>query len=167
MKKLFAILLVLSMALTFAACSGGSAPVAPTTAQTGSDGDVDIGAVYMAIAPLFKDNEPREHDADFIENIYGISKDLIKDSACVTYDMGDYAFSGEIVMIEATDKDAAATVKEALEKRLDDMKKQLSEYEGASIDNELANRIEVIQRGNCVAFFYSDQYDAMAEAFNK
>ena len=72
-----------------------------------------------------------------------------------------------IVMIEATDKDAAQTAYDALAKRLDDMKKQLADYEGASIDNALANKIEILQKGNCVAFFYSDHYDEMVSAFNK
>ncbi len=161
MKRIIAVILALTLCLCFAACSKGGSGNEP------ADSNVNIETVYAAISPIFENNDPREHDADFISNLYGINTDLIKSSKCVTYDMGDYAFSGEIVMIEAVDKDAAQTAYDALSKRLDDMKKQLADYEGASIDNELANKIEILQKGNCVAFFYSDHYDDMVAAFNK
>lgn len=166
MKKTALVLSVFMLLLCLAGCAHEVVVAEPTTGSADTKaGEVDIGEVYMSISNYFNDKEPREHDKDFIANNYLIEAELIKNSECVTYTMGDYAFSGEIVLVEAVDNNAAKTVFDALDKRLEDIRNQAKSY--AEADYNLASEVEVLQRGNCVALFYSDNFAEMAEIFNK
>ena len=88
-----------------------------------------------------------------LSSLYGIKESDVKQTAC--FITGESPFPGEIVMIEAVDKDAASAIESQLKKRLEDFKEQSKSYDE---DNyKLAQNCSVDRKGLIVTMFLSSQ----------
>ena len=92
----------------------------------------------------------------------GITEDMVKNSASFSASSGA-AFAQEVVMVEAVDESAAATVAEKLETRLSTIAEQAASYDPDSL--ALAEKCKVVTDGVYVGMFFSSHYDDMAAAF--
>lgn len=75
----------------------------------------------------------------------------------------DGVFPDEIVMIKATDADAAKRIEEKLNKRLEEVKVQSESYDAENY--ALAQECKVIKEGNYVALFLSAKHADMEKIF--
>ena len=90
------------------------------------------------------------------------TEDMVKNSASFSASSGA-AFAQEVVMVEAVDESAAATVAEKLETRLSTIAEQAASYDPDSL--ALAEKCKVVTDGVYVGMFFSSHYDDMAAAF--
>ena len=77
-------------------------------------------------------------------------------------DSSGAAFAQEVVMVEAFDEYAAATVAEMLETLLSTIAEQAAYYDPDSL--ALAEKCKVVTDGVNVGIFFSSHYDDMAAA---
>lgn len=169
---LVAVLLTLVMALSLAACGGGSEDPAPAgstddtqTQQSGTQepaAAVDLTALREKMVTDFALTDVLPVETDALENIYGITADQVKSSASCNAASGA-AFPQEIVMIEAVDETAAAAVAGKLENRLSAIAEQAASYDPDSL--ALAEKCKVVTDGVYVGMFFSSHYDDMVAAF--
>ena len=154
MKKLICTLLAVVCMFSLFACGSG----AESTAK-----DIDINAVKeQIIADLSMDGAMDLAPARLLA-LYGIDEADIAESACfVTM---DGIFPDEIVMIKATDADAADRIEAKLNTRLDEIKVQSQSYDPENY--AIAQECKVLREGNIVAMFMSAKHADMEVIFNK
>ena len=70
----------------------------------------------------------------------------------------------EIVLVEATDKDAAAEVKKALDARFQSIKSTYASYNAE--EKAIIDKCSVTQSGNYVTMVAADDYDGIMEIVN-
>ena len=122
-------------------------PVEETNVST------DLEGVKNAIITIVGIESPTDIKASDLSNLYGIEEADVKRSAC--FITGESPFPGEIVMIEAIDKDAASVIESQLKKRLADFKEKAKSYDE---DNyKLAQNCSVDRKGCVVTMFLSSQ----------
>ncbi len=113
----------------------------------------DLEGVKNAIITIVGIGSPTEIKTSELSSLYNIKEADVKQSAC--FITGESPFPGEIVMIEATDKDAASAIEAQLRKRLKDFKEQSKSYDE---DNyKLAQNCSVDRKGCVVTMFLSSQ----------
>lgn len=148
MKRMTAAVLLLVLMLT--AC-GGSAAVT-----------VDLASVKQTMITDLQIVDPLDIPAERLEDLYNISAESVKTSACFIT-MGG-AFPDEIVMVEAVDAKAAQEIAQKLEARLADVTNQAQNYDADSFALLKACKVETA--GNYVHLFISAQSAQMREIFN-
>lgn len=148
MKRMIAAVLLLVLMLT--AC-GGSAGVT-----------VDLASVKQTMITDLQIVDPLDIPAERLEDLYNISVESVKTSACFIT-MGG-AFPDEIVMVEAVDAKAAQEIAQKLEARLADVTNQAQNYDADSFALLKACKVETV--GNYVHLFISAQSAQMREIFN-
>ncbi len=149
MKKLLCAALALVMMLSLAACGG-------TTA------DVDVAAVKTEIINTVPVADSIDISTDKLMSLYGIDAASVADNASFLV-MSDI-FPAEIIMIKATDADAAADVAAKLQTRLDNLKVQSQSYDAESY--AIAQACTVMTDGVYVAMFFSEHGAQMEEIYN-
>ena len=164
--SLAAIVLTLTMALSLAAC--GEEPGTNENTENGQNQTssnetgktVDLAALRTQFVTDYSLTDVLEVETEGLNNLYGITEDMVKNSASFSASSGA-AFAQEVVMVEAVDESAAATVAEKLETRLSTIAEQAASYDPDS----LAEKCKVVTDGVYVGMFFSSHYDDMAAAF--
>ena len=163
--SLAAIVLTLTMALSLAAC--GEEPGTNENTENGQNQTssnetgktVDLAALRTQFVTDYSLTDVLEVETEGLNNLYGITEDMVKNSASFSASSGA-AFAQEVVMV---DESAAATVAEKLETRLSTIAEQAASYDPDSL--ALAEKCKVVTDGVYVGMFFSSHYDDMAAAF--
>ena len=162
--SLAAIVLTLTMALSLAAC--GEEPGTNENTENGqnqtSSNETGKTVDLAALRTQFVTDYSLTDVLEGLNNLYGITEDMVKNSASFSASSGA-AFAQEVVMVEAVDESAAATVAEKLETRLSTIAEQAASYDPDSL--ALAEKCKVVTDGVYVGMFFSSHYDDMAAAF--
>ena len=132
--SLAAIVLTLTMALSLAAC--GEEPGTNENTENGQNQTssnetgktVDLAALRTQFVTDYSLTDVLEVETEGLNNLYGITEDMVKNSASFSASSGA-AFAQEVVMVEAVDESAAATVAEKLETRLSTIAEQAASYD--------------------------------------
>lgn len=148
MKRFLIILFVLLLVVATSGCGNTNV-------------EVDIVEVKEAIISELEIADPLDLPVERLQDLYGISTDLIKSSACFIT-MGG-AFPDEIVMVEAVDAAAVKVISEKLEARLADVKNQAQNYDAESF--ALLEKCEVRTTGAYVTLFISALSSEMQSVF--
>ncbi len=121
----------------------------------------DIVAIRDAMINKFGAEDAIPFESDLLLDLYGISDQDVEKSGC--YMTLDGVFPQEIIMIKATDKDAAGRIITALEKRLSEVKIQSESYDPENY--ALAQKCNVQSRDLYVTLFLSPHFNTMTEMF--
>lgn len=100
-------------------------------------------------------------DTAMLLNMYGIEEADVEE--CASFTTMDGVFPDEIIMVKATDKDAADRVEEKLETRLEAVLTQSQNYDAENY--AIAQKCKVIREGEVVALFISANHETMQEIF--
>ncbi|MBQ2943335.1 MAG: DUF4358 domain-containing protein [Ruminococcus sp.] len=150
MKRIFSIVLAALCLLSLAACTDSATK------------DIDIAAVKEQIITDLAIEGAMDVESDRLLNLYGIAAEDVAESACFVTIEG--VFPDEIVMVKATDADAAKRVAESLNTRLDEVKVQSQSYDPENY--AIAQECQVLTEGNVVALFLSPKHAEMEEIFS-
>ena len=158
--SLAAIVLTLTMALSLAAC--GEEPGTNENTENGQNQTssnetgktVDLAALRTQFVTDYSLTDVLEVETEGLNNLYGITEDMVKNSASFSASSGA-AFAQEVVMVEAVDESAAATVAEKLETRLSTIAEQAASYDPDSL--ALAEKCKVVTDGVYVGMFFSSR----------
>lgn len=123
---------------------------------------IDLTEVRDAIIARLEVQDPLMLEADVLFELYGITEDLIAQSACYVTMSG--TFPDEIILIEAVDTASANLVAEALQKRMDEVLVQSKTYDAENY--AAAQACRVWRNGLHVALILSPQHEAIAECYN-
>lgn len=151
MKRLVCAVLLIVMMLSLVACGSGSPR------------EIDIKAVKEQIIFELSIEGALDLASERLLALYGIEEADILESACFVT-MGG-VFPDEIVMIKATDADAADRIEAKLNTRLDEIKVQSQSYDPENY--AIAQQCKVIREGTVVALFMSAKHADMEAIFNK
>lgn len=149
MKKIFAIILLVAMVCTLAACGGK---------KGGNTADLPAVMEKFALGEEMMSLET----ADLMDS-YGIAAEDVKQFAAAVSTTGINC--DEIVMIEATSAEAAARVKTALDNRY---QAKLAETENYLPDEyAIIKTCSVNVKGNYVAMIVGPDAEAMVKTYNE
>ena len=153
MKKFVVILLTLCLVFALTACGG------KTETNTNSTKTVDLPAVYAGFGLNSEDMLPLA-ETDLME-YYGIDAANVKQFAGAVNLTGISA--EEIVLIEAVDANAAASVKAQLDARYDSKAAQMKDYlpDQYAIIEKCSVRVD----GNFVAMIVSENAETYVAAY--
>ncbi len=143
MKRFTALLLCLLMLMTFAACG--------ETAK-----EPDLGAIKTEIVDTLG-IEAKDMNTKLIAGQRGFSEEMVAESASFT--TPGAVFDDEVYMFKATDADAASTIADKLNGRLNELKKQTQSY--SPEDAAIVEQCSVLTNGNYVAMFFSANREQM------
>ena len=152
MKRFIAIIVAVLSLLALTACGSNAGE---------TNKEIDIDSVKSKIISDLSIEGAMDVDAGRLIDLYGIEEKDIEKSAC--YVTMDGVFPDEIVMIKATDADAAKRIEEKLNKRLEEVKVQFESYDAENY--ALAQECKVIKEGNYVALFLSAKHADMEKIF--
>lgn len=177
---LIALMLTLTLALALCACGGDDEPVTDDPATTpsqsdpaGTDGDttdpaqtagVDLEALKAQMIADCGITDYIDVPAENLASVYNLGADAIVNAAAFNAMTGG-AFPEEVVMIQATNEDAATAMATQLEARLTQIADQAASYDPVSL--ELAENCPVVTSGCYVGLFFTTHYDAMTAAFTQ
>lgn len=150
MKKIFAIVLSLIMALSLASC-GDAAPEC-----TASLGDIYAKITESIDMPY----EKLELSADDLLDYYGIDGSKFTEVVAVQDACG---YKDEIVMLKAADEAAAAEAVTALNEHIEYQKETMKNYDPAQYEILTSSKVEA--EGLWVAMFISGSQDEMTEIY--
>ncbi len=154
-KSLFAIILCLVLSLSFVACGDEA------TAK-----DVDLSEVMTEVNTkygLSDDNMSTISDLDTLELYYGIKAEDVKQYAAETTKT-PASDATEIILVEATDAEAAKRVKECLEKEYNRLASNSASYSPELLDVVGASKVETV--GNFVTLIVHEQAKEVTETVN-
>ena len=162
-KRFLAVVLAAAAIMTagLTAC-GDSSSSGSESAASQSAGESSRSAAEVADALKdgveFKDslNEP---DKNIIEKLYGLSEDMYKEGKLYIGSGG--ATAEEIACFTANDADGAAKIKEAYEKRVEDLKKTFENYVPEEMDK--LNDPVIVTKGDSVYMCLSNDNDKAKE----
>ena len=100
--------------------------------------------------------------SEALVNVYGLDPAGIAEAAGYNASSAG-AFPQEIILVKAVDADAAAAVAEAFNNRLGNIAAQAESYDPDSL--ALAQKCQVVTKGDYVGLFFSEHYDQLAELF--
>ena len=179
--SLTAALLLLMLAL--AGCGGNAEEPAETTEDTQAAETVEpaqdtqeeaVDAAATSSAGLSQLADQMIADAGIADaipvpqenlvKVYGLDESQIVEAVGYNASSGG-AFPQEIILVQAVDEAAAAAVSDAFLTRLSDIAQQAESYDPDSA--ALAQSCQPVQAGSCVALFFSDQYETLAQMFNE
>lgn len=170
MKKILCLVLAAIMALALVACSNGGSDAADETkapAETQSQGvvddrDIDIAALGEKMVTELN-VEARKLSVDALGELYDIDTSDVADASSYIADGG--SFPDEIIIVKATDSEAAARVQALLEARLETVREQSRNYDEQNYAQ--AQECKVMTSGSYVALFVSSQHAAMESMFEE
>ena len=149
-KKISAIVLAIVMLCSLAACAGVTKK------------EVNLATIKSEI--LEKTGaEPLELDEDNFYRSYGIEASKLKTNESYVV-LTEALFPDEVILVEAVDEEAAKFVVEQLEAHLEDTMSQATGYDEAGL--AIAKGTKVIQNGNYVAMFFSQDREEMEAIYN-
>ena len=119
--------------------------------------DVDLSEVYTKITENSNLSESE------LTSLYGIDMDEVKQYAGSITMVS--TSSDEIIMLEATDSNAAADLKEKVDNRYEAKLNEMRDY--LPDEYEKINACSVYSEGNYVAMFISDDSATMTEIFTE
>lgn len=108
-----------------------------------------------------EDSMPIETES--LNSLYGIDSALVKQSASFVTMSG--TFPHEVIMVEATDKEAVKTLEEALGKKLAEVMVQSKSYDAENY--KLAQQCKVSVKGNFVTLFLSPDHAQIQTILDK
>lgn len=153
MKKLIALMMTLVMTLSLAACS-----------QSGNSGKTaDLPKVLETMKSEVGFSDVIELDEGGLKTNYGIEAEDVKQFAALVDASGIKC--EEVVLIEATDADAAKRVKEQLDKRLESKLAQNKDY--LPEQYAIIKKCSVEQDGNYVSMIVGEQHEKLTEIYQK
>lgn len=153
-KRMAAVLLILTMAALCAACGGSGGQKKTGDVQQIYD-DIAAHAQLPAMMPV---------GGDLVLDYYGIDLDDCEEALFMVYD-GDQMLADEIVLIRAKDAAAAKAIKERLDARM--------QYKADENDGYLPEQYEVVKKGKVLqdglrlALFVSPDIDTVLEVYNQ
>lgn len=153
MKRIICLVIAVVCVLSLFACNKGE----DTPAK-----DIDIQVLKEQIITDLKVEGPRNLAPERLLALYGIAEKDIADSAC--YVTMDGVFPDEIVIIKATDEEAAKRVESKLNTRLEEIKIQSQSYDAENY--AIAQECKVLKAGNTVALFMSPKHTDMEAIFS-
>lgn len=126
--------------------------------------DVDLSEVYTKITENSNLSEDMSEISESeLTSLYGIDMDEVKQYAGSITMVS--TSSDEIIMLEATDSNAAADLKEKVDNRYEAKLNEMRDY--LPDEYEKINACSVYSEGNYVAMFISDDSAAMTEIFKE
>lgn len=152
MKKILSLLAVLVLAITMVGCS-----------QDNSNKSADLPKVLETMKSEVGFSDVIELDESGLKSNYGIDADDVKQFAALVDASGIKC--EEVVMIEAKDADAAKTVKEQLDKRMESKLAQNKDY--LPEQYAIIKKCSVEQSGNYVSMIVGEQHEKLTEIYNK
>lgn len=169
MKKIICALLILLCAMSLFACTdsdnGKTGDNSVTVIDTQTDvktDNVNLTDIKNRIIDECGIEGAMDIDTYMLLNLYGIEEADVADSACFTTMEG--VFPDEIIMIKAKDSDASKRITEKLGNRLEAVLAQSKNYDAENY--EIAQKCEVITKGDIVALFVSAKHEQMQEIFS-
>ncbi len=153
-KRISALVLVMISLLSFAACKPETDDATPKT--------VDLIAIRNELYEKTNATDPIEINKEEFYRLFGIEADKIKVSA--SYMVSNEIFPDEIMMVEASDAEAAKEVAEKLQIHLDEITAQATGYDAKG--QAIAEATTIIVKGNYIAMFFSQQRETMEEIYN-
>lgn len=152
MKKLMTLAMMLILTLTMAACS-----------QNGDAGkNADLPKTLETMKTEVGFNDVVELDMDGLKTNYGIDGEDVKQFAALVDASGIKC--EEVVLIEAKDADAAKTVKEQLDKRMESKLAQNKDY--LPEQYAIIKKCSVEQNGNYVSMIVGEQHEKLTEIYH-
>lgn len=153
MKKLITLMMTLILTLTMASCS--------QSGTAGKNADLPKALETMKTEVGFQDVV--ELDKDGLKTNYGIDGEDVKQFAALVDASGIKC--EEVVLIEAVDADAAKTVKEQLEKRMESKLAQNKDY--LPEQYAIIKKCSVEQNGNYVSMIVGQEHEKLTEIYEK
>lgn len=153
MKKLFSLAMALVLALSLAACGQDS----------GSGKSADLPKVLETMKSEVGFSDVIELDEAGLKSNYGIEADDVKQFAALADASGIKC--EEVVLIEATDSDAAKTVKEQLGKRMESKLAQNKDY--LPEQYAIIKKCSVEQNGNYVSMIVGAEHEKLTQIYNE
>lgn len=151
MKKLFSLAMALVLALSLAACGQDSGKSA------------DLPKVLETMKSEVGFSDVIELDEAGLKSNYGIEADDVKQFAALADASGIKC--EEVVLIEATDSDAAKTVKEQLDKRMESKLAQNKDY--LPEQYAIIKKCSVEQNGNYVSMIVGAEHEKLTQIYNE
>ena len=164
MKIKSILLIALSALLLFSlvACTGDGADTTAPDGSTDTPFTPDLSALRDKMIADFEATDAINIETDMLLNLYGIAAADVAE--CAAYMTMDGVFPQEVIMIKATDADAAARVEAALNNRIAEVKTQSQNYDPENY--ALAQKCKVAVRDTYVTMFLSPHFDDMTALFN-
>lgn len=133
----------------------------PETPPAESGTSVDLSAVRADIISQLSIADPLNLETDALLNLYGIDASLVAQSASFVTMSG--TFPDEVILVEAVDEAAAATIQEKLQNRLNEVLVQSESYDP---DNyKAAQSCQVRVNGLYVSLILSPKQADMAAIY--
>ena len=133
----------------------------PETPPVESGTSVDLSAVRADIISQLSIADPLNLETDALLNLYGIDASLVAQSASFVTMSG--TFPDEVILVEAVDEAAAATIQEKLQNRLNEVLVQSETYDP---DNyQAAQSCQVRVNGLYVSLILSPKQADMAAIY--
>ncbi len=133
----------------------------PETPPAESGTSVDLSAVRADIISQLSIADPLNLETDALLNLYGIDASLVAQSASFVTMSG--TFPDEVILVEAVDEAAAATIQEKLQNRLNEVLVQSETYDP---DNyQAAQSCQVRVNGLYVSLILSPKQADMAAIY--
>ena len=133
----------------------------PETPPAASGTSVDLSAVRADIISQLSIADPLNLETDALLNLYGIDASLVAQSASFVTMSG--TFPDEVILVEAVDEAAAATIQEKLQNRLNEVLVQSETYDP---DNyQAAQSCQVRVNGLYVSLILSPKQADMAAIY--
>ncbi len=167
MKKILAVIIVLSLIFIFASCNSSSET--DKTTATGENSTATDDTKNVNVQDIMNEIENKgylpENPVKLTKNdlldYYGIEPTDVKDCAVVQNPSG---YQDEIIIIEVVDENAKATVKGILEDQINYKRDQMMNYDAEMYD--ILSDCHVLTNGNYVALFISTEREAIGTIFN-
>ena len=123
--------------------------------------EIDLAVVRDDILSTLEIEDPFLLDTDALLNLYGITPEQVKQSASFVTMAG--TFPDEIILVEAVDETAAASIAEALQRRLDEVMVQSKSYDAENYAAAQACRVRT--KGLFVSLILSPRHDEIAAVY--
>ena len=125
--------------------------------------EIDLAVVRDDILSTLGIEDPFLLDTDALLNLYGITPEQVKQSASFVTMAG--TFPDEIILVEAVDETAAASIAEALQRRLDEVMVQSKSYDAENYAAAQACRVRT--NGLFVSLILSPRHDEIAAVYEE
>ena len=159
MKRIICLMLAVICLMGLCACGGGDPDEGNATKVREN---INIAAIKDSIISEIGIQGAYDMDTAMLFNMYGIDEADVEE--CASFTTMDGVFPDEIIMVKATDKDAADRVEEKLNTRLDAVLTQSQNYDAENY--AIAQKCKVIREGQVVALFISANHEEMQTIFN-
>ena len=138
--------------------------IAESVTET-KDADLEckLNEINDEIKETLKVTDSLDMNVNGINILYGISPEDIKQ--CAGFSVAQGTFPHEIVMIEASDEEAASRIEKAFETKITSFTEQSKNYDAQNY--ALAKKCKIIKNGNYYALFLSPDYEDVKAIYTK